>query len=441
MVVYTDGTEDDEDLIDMPEQEAAQEGMPEPVQPMVDPDAMDETAIAQPELPAIAAAPGSVADNRQMAIRDYLQKQYQDAKAEREDAVREAGKMNLIAGLGKGLTQMATANSQAHGGGAPDLSLYQDIARNAQANTVSAKDLQTQARGDLIKNYIQEQRQIGQNDLINKKLDTQKDIAKMKADSFAKAFSQRGNSKADTAQSAEAIKQFRGLGKDLDSETASSRSGLGLANNKVNAADRLMAFVHVDPEELKAAVNDPAKKAELIGRLDQLPPQQYAELVTGLMSQLNNGGTGSLGQFEHLRQPTASATKAKIESYLTSNPVGAQNGNLIFTNLQTLKNERDVSQGVLDKHASKLKSKYPLAFRHAETANDAEKLLSDWSSAPAPIEQQVVGINHRQQTVVPPSSHPQTAQAIEWANDPKNKDDIRAKTIRENVGAEKNAGL
>ncbi len=112
--------------------------------------------------------------------------------------------------------------------------------------------------------------------------------------------------------------------------------------------------------------------------------------------------------------------------------------NLIFNNLLTLKNEQDVSQGVLDRHTSKLKSKYPLAFRHPDTAEDAERALSDWSSVPE-SSVETVGINHSPQLVVSPASHPQTQQAIDWANSHPN--DPRAKVILQGVGAEKNAGL
>jgi hypothetical protein len=228
---------------------------------------------------------------------------------------------------------------------------------------------------------------------------------------------------------------LKDLGHDLDSETASGRSGLGVAQQKVDSANRLLTFADVNPNSpedlatLRAAKTDPKARAALVQKMNNLTPQQYTEIVSGLMAQINPGG-GSLGQLEHLRADTASQTKANLLQYFTAHPSGAGVGEMIVNNLGTLANERDTSQAVLDKHAAKMRAKHPMAFQHPETSDQAEAMVKGFSQPPAP--------EPTPSTPPPAAVHPQADAAVAWAKG--HPDDPRSAEILKRVGA-MNAGL
>ncbi len=178
-----------------------------------------------------------------------------------------------------------------------------------------------------------------------------------------------------------ATEDFKNLRSDLDSDKSSSRTQLGVAAGKVHGADRVMKFAETSIDDLAKAEKDPKAKAALIAKLDNLTPQQYGEVVSGLMSQIAPG-SGSLGQLEHLRADTAEQTKANLITYFTSKTAGAGAGDLIYNNLKSLKNERDVSKGVLDSHMAIQKDAHPWAFSHAKTKGLAEKMFNKYAGVP-----------------------------------------------------------
>lgn len=183
---------------------------------------------------------------------------------------------------------------------------------------------------------------------------------------------------------------LKDLGKDLDSETASGRSGLGNANSKVDSANRLLQFVDLNPNSpedmdlLKASKTNPQARAQLVQKMDSLTPQQRSEVVSGLMTQLSPGGGGSLGQFNELKGETFAEKLANAKQWATGAPVPAGVGDMIVNNLQTLANERNTSQTVLDKHAKSMRTKHPLAFQHPDTADMAEAMIKGAAQPPAP---------------------------------------------------------
>ncbi len=204
-----------------------------------------------------------------------------------------------------------------------------------------------------------------------------------------------------------AMKDFDELKKDLDSDLASSRTPIGQAQNKFYGAQRIMTFADTTPEELEKAKNDPKLAAQLKAKFDKLTPQQYGEVVNGLMAQITPG-VGSFGQLEHLRSDTAEQRLANLKQYFTSHPQPAGMGDMILNNMMTLKNEQDTGKNVLIEHAGKMQAKHPHAFAHEATADLAKNLLSKYQGEP----REVLGSTQQPQGI-----HPEASQAEKWAQD------------------------
>lgn len=475
---YQDDQEDDENKID-------------------ETDVADNETPEAPQAPAPAAAtPPSVdQDEEKMAkIKDYLAQQFAQANdnSEVKKAQDRAQHNNTVANIGDALETLAKSNSMAHGGAGVDSGFYKGIKeqgqqgiQQAQANRQAAIQnftqqnmMNRQVLEDMMKKgtYDQQQKiakilndandsssQVSQNAQAGFKslMSHLPGVANMDLSKYSKAdiddlsknadvmakinsaedlkkllFAQqqdRINQQHELVDQQNAVKDFKGLQGDLDTQKASVRTGLGQAQAKVNGAVKLMGFVDTNPQEIDEAKRDPQAKAAIIAKMNKMSPQQYSEIVSGLMSQIS-GGQGSFGQLESLRAPTASQTKANVEQYFSDHPIPANMGEFIFNNLQTLKNEQDISQNIIDSHHGKMKALHPKAFSHPYTQEGAEGALKAFSSVPdqAANSAQPVG------QLAPASVHPEANQAAEWAK--AHPDDPRATEILKRLGG-MNAGL
>ncbi len=453
----------------------------------------DESLELAPPPPAPAPVP--VVDDRDARIAEYLRGQ----KAAGDDsgiksAQESAGQSNFVANLGEAFETIGKANSMAHGGAGVDTGFYRglrdqgqqgvqkataardsklaqfnkqfemerQIANDAvlrgtkQQQAMSAKILRDQNDPnsafsknsqasfkaifselpqfkdmDLSKYSARELAEMSKNANVLVKLSAVK-ASKENAASFRQGTKDAAREKEERNESRN---QFDNLGKALDSETMGIRTNLGSAQNKVNGAVRLMTFAESTPEELERAKHDPKFRAEKIKQLNSLSPQAYAEVVVGLMQQV--GASNALGQFEHMRQDTWDQTLAKAKSYFSNAPARAEAGPLIMGNLITLKNEQDTSQRVLDEHTKKMRQRFPLAFRHDATKEDAENLMKAYPEMAGKM-----GGGHGEQAAstesVPAAKHPQAQAAVEWAK--KNPNDPDAQEILKRAGV-MNAGI
>lgn len=488
--------EEDDDEPEQGEEEASAEPeADEPMPPEVPESEEPQQVSAAPIAAAPAAAPTMEAD-KLAAIKDYLSQQY--AKASDNSGVLaaqdEAKHTNFVANIGDALETLAKSNSMAHGGAGVDSGFYKGIrdqgnqgVQAAVANRQSAiQNLSQQltmqhqvvqdlmARGDheqkqktaaIAASFADPNSQASKNareafaaafgkdhpELVPPNLEnfSAHDIEKIsknaefvvRADSTKLAKQQMQENRQDqmtakkeATDKATAVKEFANLGKDLDNELATAKNGIGLATNKVNGALRLMTFADVTPDEIEAAKKDPAAMAALKKKMDGLTPQQYSEVVSGLMTQISPSGGGSLGQFQHLKANSASETLANVKQYFGSNPAPAGMGGIIANNLLTLKNEADTSQKVIDDHNAKMINKHPKAFKHAETAQEAQNLLEAFTkkAAEPPM---AVGQNS---APPPANAHPQVNEAADWARN--NPNDPRSAEILKRLGSA-NAGL
>ncbi len=266
---------------------------------------------------------------------------------------------------------------------APFVKLWGDKLEGADADKMSAAQMHTFAEQLEKKSAIDSRSADAQ-----ARADALVEAGKGRNQAHADAVSARNQAAKDAKDAKEsgtdlklATEDFKNLRTDLDSDNSSSRTQLGVAAGKVHGADRVMKFAETSIDDLAKAEKDPKAKAALIAKLDNLTPQQYGEVVSGLMSQIAPG-SGSLGQLEHLRADTAEQTKANLITYFTSKTAGAGAGDLIYNNLKSLKNERDVSKGVLDSHKAIQKDAHPWAFSHAKTKDLAEKMFNKYAGVP-----------------------------------------------------------
>ena len=88
-----------------------------------------------------------------------------------------------------------------------------------------------------------------------------------------------------------------------------------------------------------------------------------------------SSGSSSLGQFEHLKAPTANETLANLKQYFTAHPQAAGVGAILANNMESLNNEIKVNQKILDDHKNSLRKKHPFAFEHPDTAEKSEALF------------------------------------------------------------------
>lgn len=383
-------------------------------------------------------------DEKIAAAQDYLSKKYAAAAdpAGVNAAAANAAHMNTVANVGDALESLAKSNSMAHGGAGVDSAFYQGIKNQGQQGVqqamaqrqqniqsfVQQNDINRQVATDLMQRGTYEQQQKAAKYLNDSEDPTSQvsknaqtaftaafkgmpgvdgmDVSKFSASDLANASKnvdvvarlnemkqmkelqlqyQQGviQDRHDQTQKQNAVKDLGSLGKDLDTQTATSRTAIGQAQTKVNGAQRLMTFADVTPDDLDQAKNDPAARAALTKKLNNLTPQQYTEVVSGLMSQISNGG-GSFGQLEHMRANSADQTMANVQQFFTSHPAPANVGGLIYNNLMTLKNESDTSQAVLDKHTALMESKHPLAFGHDDTKADAQRMLASFANQNQP---------------------------------------------------------
>ncbi len=193
------------------------------------------------------------------------------------------------------------------------------------------------------------------------------------------AIRDQRNAARDTANTMANDKQKASLlgklGTDLDTSRASSRSAIGTAANKLSGAERLFSFAETSPQELADAQSDPAKKAALSARLDAMTPQQKAEIVSGLMSQVTPGSQ-SLGQFEHLNAPTGEERMANLKQYFMNDPAGAKAGDFILKNLSSINNEYKTSKSQIDRYFNSLKAKHRNTF--STYPEDANGMMDDY---------------------------------------------------------------
>lgn len=374
------------------------------------------------------------------AARPTLAQQYAQASDNTgvNDAVQRSADINQTADVGHALETLARSNSMAHGGAGVDNNYWQGMKQEGQQGIQHAQ----QGRQMALNSFLQGNeihRQVAQDMMAKGTFDQQQKAAKylndqndpdsatsknaqqafgqifkdypgiadMNVDGFSASDLTSASKNADVvaklkemAQAKEmqiayqqntqkekqeqtkqqnAARDLAALGKDVDTQGATTRTNLGQAQNKINSATRLMTFADVTPEEIEAAKKDPAVKAALIQKMNKLTPQQYTEVVSGLMSQIQSG-QGSFGQLEHMRANTADQTAANIAQFFSSNPTPANVGGMIANNLLTLKNEQDTSQAILDKHHAQLRAKHPLAFSHDYTKGDAENMLSSFAN-------------------------------------------------------------
>ncbi len=417
----------DEEEEAMPEEEAPEEPEPAPApEPEVpEEDGADEDVGAE-----------SVPMDRNALIRKHLAQKY--AQAADTSGVQAAGaardRGNMISRVFEGLEGAARADSMAHGGAGVNHAGYQDV-RNENNQNVGRAEAARQsniqgflrqnemdrqvaqdglksdeaarkkkaadlvaARSDPTSPYSNSMRptfqklwgdqlegvdvgqlsgtqmgdlatQLEKKEAVGQKRDKAKDqhteaMARVVAAQAHTKLADEGrrdivNTRADAKSLATATDDFKSLRKDLDSDQASSRTKIGVAAGKIAGASRVM------------------------GLADLLPPYKKAEVTQGLMTQISNGN-GSLGQFEHLNAPTAEGTIAGLKQYFSSGPEAANAGGLILDNLLSLQNERDVSQGVIDKHVAKLKKSHPFAFEHPTTKAKAEEMYKEWATLPEP---------------------------------------------------------
>lgn len=390
-----------------------------------------------------ASAPLPLEDEKTKAIQDDLMQKY--AKAGDDSAVKaaqsEADRKNFVANIGEGLEGLARANSMAHGGAGVNTGFYKGIRdegrqgvefalanqKNAINNFMQTHELTRQVLQDKMAQGSYEDQhassQIAQSlhdPNSQASLNAQQsframfkaipEIAKMNLDGFsaydlgeasknadilmkiksardmANYLHQERQGRIDQAHDLvnqrTAEKDSEALGKDLDSQSASTRTGVGQAQGKVNTANRVLRFIDVKPEEITAAQSDPQARAALVAKLDKLDPKYYAEVVTGLMSTIAPGA-GSFGQLEALKADTASQTKANVQAWLDSNPHPANMGQFLMNNIGTLQNEIGASQSVLDKHQSEMRAKHPYAFAHPMTSRYAEQMMETFRNQAA----------------------------------------------------------
>ncbi len=193
------------------------------------------------------------------------------------------------------------------------------------------------------------------------------------------AIRDQRNAARDTANTMANDKQKAALlgklGSDLDTDRASSRSAVGTAAGKLKGAERLFSFAETSPKELEEAQSDPDKRAALSARLDAMTPQQKAEIVSGLMTQVTPGSQ-SLGQFEHLNAPTGEERMANLKQYFMNDPSGAKAGDFILKNLGSINNEYKTSKSQIDRYYSSLKAKHRNTFN--TYPEDANGMLDDY---------------------------------------------------------------
>lgn len=397
--------------------------------------------VLAPPVPGAAGAD----EERQSALKKYLTEKYGQAADDSaiKTAQEDAAWKNKVAGFGQGLMNFVGARGVANGAAPDDGKAMQAIRNQGAAGVEQATKARDQSvQGFLQKNALE--RQVVQDQMTKGDFQNRQAAAKRAADlaapgsdiSIAKvtaaqqlfpedlkgidpksmsandvdkfvalkvkdretgelAKSRRGhqkevadartdaaNEKKNAAELKLANDDFKRLGDDLDVQEASGRKGVSKAQGKVDSANNIMTFADVKPEEIDAAKKYPKVRAALIAKLNTLTPPQYAEVVTGLMGQLNNGGQGSLGQLHELKADTADQTKANLLTYFSSHPIGADAGELILNNLNTLKNEQANSQKILDTHMAQMEKKHPKAFAHPETAENAKALFAAWARKP-----------------------------------------------------------
>lgn len=421
--------------------------------------APEQLAAAAPA-PSAALAPAPA--DKLAAMKAYLEPKYDpDVQA----AMAESKRQNMISNIGSALDTFATANAVAHGGRGSDQGFWQGIKDQGQQGVSDAlksfaqkNEVQNQVaklameKGDFETRQKAAQFQNAQNDAtsqnsknaqasfaalfkndpkyadIDLSTYSANDIAKLTSEAESKEkiedskswrnmqYTNRKDMLADKKDEKDkqiAVNEQIAARKYLDSESATSRSGVGVANSKVNSAKRLLSFADVDPAELAAAKTDPQAKAALIQKLNKFSPQQYPELVTGVMTQISNGN-GSLGQMEHLKANTYEETLAKVKQFFNSTPESANLGEIIYPLLLTLKNEADTSQKVLDEHGSKLRAIAPNAFTHPYTKASMEGLEQAFVNNAA-------NPNSGPSAAAPVAgwAHPQAQDAKEWAMNPK----------------------
>lgn len=395
----------------------------------------DEAAASAAAAPAVAPAD---------KIKAALARQYAQASDTSgvNDAVQRSADINQTADVGHALETLARSNSMAHGGAGVDNNYWQGMKQEGQQGIQHAQQGRQMALASFLQgNEIH--RQVAQDMMAKGTFDQQQKAAKylndqndptsatsknaqqafgqifkdypgiadMNVDGFSASDLTSASKNADVvaklkemAQAKEmqiayqqntqkekqdqtkqqnAVRDLAALAKDVDTQGATTHTNLGQAQNKINSATRLMTFADVTPEEIEAAKKDPAAKAALIQKMNKLTPQQYTEVVSGLMSQIQSG-QGSFGQLEHMRANTADQTAANIAQFFSSNPTPANVGGMITNNLLTLKNEQDTSQAILDKHHTQLRAKHPLAFSHDDTKGNAENMLSSFANNDQP---------------------------------------------------------
>lgn len=382
---------------------------------------------------------GDSPDPRIQLAQDYVAANY--AKAADASGVQNAGDsashLNTVANIGNALETLARANSMAHGGAGVDSNFYESIKNQGRQGIQSAmaqrqqnitafiqqNDLSHQVAQNLMQQGDYQQKMkaasylnaaqdpnssvsqnaqmaftqafkgmpgmdnmdvsgFSANDLANasknidivSKLNEMRDAKQMQL-RYQQNYQQQ---RIDQVNQQNAIKDQSALGKDLDTETATTRTNLGQAQQKVNSAQRLMTFAGVNSDDVAAAKDDPSTKAALVQKLNRLTPQQYTEVVSGLMNQISNG-QGSFGQLEHLRANSADQTAANIQQYFSSQPAPANVGAMIYNNLLTLKNEADTSQTIIDKHNVQMRAKHPQAFSNDYTKDDSQRMLDAFS--------------------------------------------------------------
>lgn len=402
----------------------------------LDPVANDQTAPSADQEPDLSP------DAKSQQVRDWLEQQYGNAADTSgiDDAREQAATDVQKANLSHGISQMLMAGSQAEGGPGASQADYQEQLKQARTPISQAEE----DRGNTIKDFLagnqlgrqsdlDQQNQKGwavtndandptsQDSLLathlfesqfpdalrgwtpeQKAMLTKNDVLKMampgaetaaklkQAQQLAQMRFDWQRQQAQVRQDQMDDKALSSRGKDLDSMTASSRSALGTAAGKVRGGAALMTFTGTSPDEVAAGTaqdskgnwTNPQAHAALVSKLDAMPPQQYAEVVSGLMNQVSPGA-GSLGQFEHLRQPTAEQTAATVRGYFSSNPVPAGSGEIIAKNLGTINNEMGLNQRIIDAHNRQMDSKYPgLRARRAAEVNSQDDAFTSAGNTP-----------------------------------------------------------
>ncbi len=250
--------------------------------------------------------------------------------------------------------QQANDPNSAYSQGMRDY-FQQKLGINAQG--ASATDLANIAPM-AVKQYESDQQRAAQKANLGYKYEELKEIAALRGSA--------NSDKAKTADDAKTNKDFMQLANKLTSETAGSRTAFGKAANVIRSADSVEALIN--------QMGDP----------NNIDKRQMQEIARNLDAMLT-AGAATVSGANKLVPASAAGDLSTLQEYIQGIPKGAQQGEFVKRTLETIRRERGVAEGQIQKAQGKVLSGYShLKEKDADRYNEMMKTFGLKSTIEAP---------------------------------------------------------